>query len=202
MRTVTRGTWLIVAVVVGSLAAVAVIVAVITSGPPAEPPQVERWRLEVERNPNDMAARLQLGFAYQAAGDNEQALAEYDAVLKQEPRNTAAIYNRAVVLRESGEDKLAEEAFWDVLEIEPEHVGAAAQLGRYYASRNEYRSVLAAVRPVVGVHPESAELQYLTGLAYENLGERSWAIARYRLALKASGDMVEARQGLQRLGVE
>ena len=115
--------------------------------------------------------------------------------------DTAALYNKGIVLLELGRDDDAEEVLWDVLEIDPRHVLAAKALGELYAERREYRSLVAAVRPVVEENPEAADLQYLMGLAYENLGRPDWAEARYRLALQYYPDMREAREGLERLGV-
>lgn len=200
MRLPSSRVLIIAAALVALLASAVVVTIIIQGAGGGADPAVRRWAREVARDPEDVGAKLQLGFAHQAAGDHTKALEQYDAVLKREPRNTAALFNRATVWREQGEDKLAEEGFWDVLEIEPDHVGAATRLGRLYASKEQFRSVLAAVRPVVSVHPESSDLQFLTGLAYENLGRADWAAARYRLALEASPDMPEAREGLERLG--
>lgn len=200
MRVTGRGTAYVVVAAALLVAAAGVVASLVLDGRSGGQSQEQRWARAVAADPEDTGARLQLGYAQQQAGRPEDALKQYEAVLAREPRNTAALFNRATVYREMNEDKLAEEGYWDVLEIEEDHIGAAAQLGRLYAAKDQYRSVLAAVRPVVGLRPESAELQYLTGLAYENLGEQQWARERYRLALKASPDMREAREGLERVG--
>lgn len=158
-----------------------------------------RWEKAVKADSEDIEARVQLGYAYQKDKRYDKALEQYEFVLERDPRDTAALYNRAVVLGALGLDKEAESAFWDVLEVRSDHPLAAKALGEYYASKKQYRSVLKAVRPVVEVHPEMADLQYLTGLAYERTGRATWAIARYELALKYAPDMVEARRGLARV---
>jgi tetratricopeptide (TPR) repeat protein len=166
-----------------------------------EDSRIARWESEVAAHPDDVQARLQLGYAYQQAGRYDRAIEAYDRVLAEDPKNTAALYNRAVMYTKLDLGGQAEVAYWDVLEVEPDHAQAAQALGEYYASRGHYRSLLRAVRPVVEIHPELASLQFLTGLAYENTGHPGWAAARYRLALKYSPDMPEAREGLRRLGV-
>jgi Flp pilus assembly protein TadD len=88
---------------------------------------------------------------------------------------------------------------WRVLGREPGHVAAASALGDYYASVGQYRSLVAAVRPVTVIHPDDAHLQYLMGLAYEHLGRPDWAAARYRLSLGADPGVPEALAGLKRL---
>jgi tetratricopeptide (TPR) repeat protein len=162
--------------------------------------EIARWRDEVRADPDDVGARVSLGYAYQQAGRLDRAVAEYQEALERDPRNTAALYNLGVVYVRTGVDDKAEKVLWRVLEISPDHALAARALGEIYAERGQYRSLLAAVRPVVEVRPEIADLQYLTGLAYENTGNPEWAIVRYRLALTYSPDYEKAREGLVRLG--
>lgn len=161
---------------------------------------IERWKTEVRANPGNIDYRLQLGYAYQLAGRYDEALKAYAIVLDKEPGNTAALYNRGMSYRALGLDKEAEKELWRVLDEQSDHPLAAKALGEIYAKRGEYKSLLAAVRPVVELHPQMADLQYLTGIAYENTGHPDWAVARYRLALKYSPDMVAARDALERLG--
>lgn len=168
----------------------------------AEDIEVQKWQDVVDRDPIDMDARLQLAYAYQQAGEFDEALAAYDRVLETYPKDTAALYNKGVILLELSREDEAEETLWDVLELEPGHVLGAKALGQYYAEQREYRSLVEAVRPVVEANESAADLQYLLGLAYENLGRTDWAEARYRLALKYYPDMTEAKDGLERLGVE
>ncbi len=174
------------------------------SDPKASTPEeleIEKWEDAVAQNPDDTQAILALGYAYQQAERYEDALERYDEVLEYWPSDTAALYNKGIVLMELGREKEAEETLWKVLDNDPNHVLAAKALGEYYAEKGHYRSVLAAVKPVVEEQESSADLQYLMGLAYENLGHEDWAEARYRLALKYYPDMPEAREGLERLGV-
>jgi tetratricopeptide (TPR) repeat protein len=162
--------------------------------------QIERWRDAVDENPDSIEARVQLGYAYQQDGRFDRAVGEYEFVIEREPGNTAALYNLGLVYQATGVDDRAERMFWKVLEVEPDHVLAARALGEMYAERKQYRSLLRAVRPVVRAHPEIADLQYLTGLGYENTGHPDWAAARYRLALKYSPGYKKAVEGLDRLG--
>lgn len=163
--------------------------------------EVNKWAKEVKANPDDPKAHLALGYAYQSDGRYKEALDQYRIVLEASPRDTAALYNRGVVYLKLGVADRAEQSFWEVLNVEPTHALAAKALGESYARKREYKSLVEAVRPAVIAHPEMADLQYLMGEAYENLGNKEWAAERYRLALKYSPDMTEARDGLKRLGV-
>ena len=131
-----------------------------------------------------MRTRLGLADALQASGRVSTALIEYEKILLEYPYDVAALYGRGTVLMELGRPQDAETALLAVLAQDKGHVRAAEDLGDYYASLKQYRDVLEAVRPAVQVHPTEARLQYLTGLAYENLGHRDLALARYGLALR------------------
>lgn len=155
----------------------------------------------VKKNPNDPQTHLALGYAYEVAGQYSKALAEYDAVLKLDPRNSAAFYNKGVVYLKLGQSKNAEQSWWQVLSVDKTQALAAKALGEYYAGKNQYKSLLVAVEPAADAHPEMADLQYLAGLGNEHIGKRDLAIQRYQLALKYSPDMAEALAGLKRLGV-
>lgn len=164
--------------------------------------EIAKWEDAVKVNSDDAEAHLSLAFAYQQAERYDDALEQYDWVLARTPNDTAALYNRGMVLFSLDRDEEAEETLWNVLEVEPGHVLAAKALGEYYASKGEYRSLIEAVRPVVEQTESAADLQYLMGVAYENLGHADWARTRYQLALKYYPDMQEAKDGLERLGVE
>lgn len=164
--------------------------------------EIAKWEESVKINTDDLEAHLSLGFAYQQAKRYEDAIAQYDFVIDRTPRDTAALYNKGAALMATGDDDGAEAAWWQVLEIEPQHVLSAKSLGELYADRGEYRSLVEAVRPVVEQNDSAADLQYLMGLAYENLGRADWAQIRYELALKYYPDMPEAKEGLIRLGAQ
>lgn len=162
--------------------------------------EIERWTAAVRRDPEDLRARMGLGYAYQVARRWDLALNQYAFVIRKDPTNTGALYQQGIIYRDLGLGNEAEVSLWKVLELEPEHVLAATALGRYYAGAEQYTTMVTAVRPAVDAHPNSAELQYLLGLAYENLDERQPAIDRYRLALQVAPDFTEAHAGLLRLG--
>lgn len=197
--------WLALLVLVLLLAVVGVggyIVRDMMSGERYTTPQdaeVTRAEAEVRSKPEDVDTRRNLAYAYQQAKRYDKAIEVYDQVLKLAPKDPASLYNKGAIYLELQANDRAEEVLWDVLEEEPTHVLAAKALGEYYASRGQYKSVLVAVRPVVKVKPEMADLQYLMGLSYENTGHAEWAEARYRLALKYVPDMPKARDALARL---
>jgi tetratricopeptide (TPR) repeat protein len=163
---------------------------------------VEQAAAAAAARPSDPQARLDLAFAFQQVGRYRESLEAYDAVLKIDPKNTAALYNKGRVYFSLKDDTKGEELMWDVLEVSGTHVLASKALGDYYAAKGQYRSLLKAVEPAAAAHPEMADLQVLLGSAYQHLGRPKDAARAYRAALKYVPDMKEARDGLVRLGVK
>lgn len=163
--------------------------------------ELERKEAAVERNPEDVQGLLALGASYHRAGRLNEAIEQFEAVLEIRPFDTAALYGKGLVFIDQGNDSRAEETLWDVLERDPGHVLAAKTLGEFYAARGEYESLVYTIRPVVEKNESAADLQYLMGLGYENLGRGDSAAERYRLALRYFPGMPEAQEGLERLGV-
>lgn len=163
--------------------------------------EIERWTAEVDRNPDDITARLGLGYACQQAGELDRALDAYAAVLRRDPSNVTALFHQGEIYLRLGLDQDAETVLWKVLDAEPDHVQAAIALGHYYVEHSRFRDAISAVRPAAVAKPGSAELQYLMGYAYEHMGNLQWSKARYTMAIEASPDHVGAHEGLARLGV-
>jgi tetratricopeptide (TPR) repeat protein len=162
--------------------------------------EVGTWTARVAANPSDPKTHLGLGYAYQSDGRYDKALEEYAIVLKSNPRDTAALFNRGNVYFKLGVDDRAEASMWEVLKVEPTHELAAKSLGDYYARKKQYKSLLVAVKPAADAHPELADLQYLLGMANEKLGDPAAALRYYQLAIKYSPDLVAAQEGLKRVG--
>jgi tetratricopeptide (TPR) repeat protein len=163
--------------------------------------EIDARRAAVREAPRDLAALLELAYAYQRAGRYDDALSAYDDVLDMVPIETAALYNKGVILLELGDEDAAEEALLAALAVNDGHVLSAKALGELYARQERYEAVLDVVLPALERSPSAADLHYLAGLAHENLGDADQAERRYRLALEYYPDLREAREALERLGV-
>jgi tetratricopeptide (TPR) repeat protein len=160
---------------------------------------VEAAAAAVASHPGERTT-LELASAYQQGGRFAQALSEYDAVLKLDSNNYAALYNEGLIYAAQGDKATAEARFRATLAISPSDVPAAEALGELLAAEGRYRDLIAVTSPAVKERPDMADLQCLVGLAREHLGEKAAAADAYRAALQYVPDMKEARDGLRRLG--
>lgn len=160
---------------------------------------VQALERKLEKNPNDPRVLQQLAFEYRKTGMLDDALRVNRKIADMDPQNVAARYHIGSILASMGEDKEAEVALWDVLEIDPTHPTAARTLGEIYHKRGQYKSMLVAIEPAAVEHPEVAELQYLWGIGKENTGDTAGARRAYWLAMERDPDLDEARQAYNRL---
>lgn len=162
---------------------------------------IDQLEADLEESPDNPRILIELGFEYRKAGMYDDALRVNRRVAELDPRDVASRYHVGSILIEMGEDKQAEAALWDVLEIEPTHAMAAKALGEVYARRGHYKSLVVAVEPAALENPQLADLQYLLGLGREKTGDSAGARRAYWLALERDPNLADARAGLDRVRV-
>ena len=171
---------------------------------PYSPQEIEirTWTAASRGEPQRPQAHLGLGYAYQSDGRYDKALEQYEIVLKSDPQDTAALYNRGNDLSSSSaSDERAEKSMWEVLDVDPTHVLAAKALGEYYAAQGRVqvadrggqargRGASGAGRPAVPARPGVREARR----------RRRGGRATTGAALKYAPDLTEAQEGLKRVG--
>lgn len=74
---------------------------------------------------------LKRGLKYHAKGDNDRAMADYDAAIRLDPQNADAFYNRGVEYRNKGDYDRAIADFDEVIRLDPQD--ARAFMNRAFA---------------------------------------------------------------------
>ena len=104
--------------------------------------------------------RGMLDAAHQAldAGNYQQAIAAYQAVLKRDPKNVEAITHLGVILATAGHDDSALEAFDKALAIDPNYIHAHWDKGRVlYESKKDYKATIQALEKFVALVPSGQD---------------------------------------------
>lgn len=104
--------------------------------------------------------RGMLDAAHQAleAGQYQQAIAAYQAILKRDPKNVEAITHLGVILATAGHDDSALEAFDKALAIDPKYAHAwwdKAQL--LYEKKQDYKRAIPALEKFVALVPSGQD---------------------------------------------
>ncbi len=92
------------------------------------------------------------------AGNYQQAIAAYQAVLKRDPKNVEAITHLGVILSVAGHDDSALEAFDKALAIDPKYIHAHWDKGRVlYESKKDYKAAIQALEKFVALVPSGQD---------------------------------------------
>lgn len=77
------------------------------------------YRRALALNPHSIAVIIDLGTCYYYCGAGKKALGMYDRALQEDPLNKSALFNKGMVLRESGDYSEAKKAWQRYLEANP-----------------------------------------------------------------------------------
>lgn len=102
----------------------------------------DTYREVLVRDPNLVAARINLGRLLHAAGQLGEAENLYRAALRLSPGNVVAAFNLGVVLDDQGKSDAAAEAYRAVLELDEEYADAHYNLSRLLEARGDARGAL------------------------------------------------------------
>ncbi|MEO1766476.1 XrtA/PEP-CTERM system TPR-repeat protein PrsT [Thiobacter aerophilum] len=136
-----------------------------------------RW---LKDHPDDVGVRLYLGDAHMKRGEDQAAIAQYRAVLKQLPDHPVALNNLAWLLNKQGDTEalpLAQRA----LKVRPDDPNILDTVGWIHLSRGEPNIARDFLAKAVAGAPGQPSVRY-----------------HYAVALARGGDAARARQELQR----
>ena len=102
----------------------------------------DTYREVLERDPNLVAARINLGRLLHAAGQLTEAEALYRAALEQGRGNVVAAFNLGVVLEDQGKFDAAADAYQAVLAQDEEYADAHYNLSRLLEKQGDARGAL------------------------------------------------------------
>ena len=141
-------------------------------------------------------AHNNLGRALFAAGQVDEAIAEYGEALSISPGYADAHYNLGTALARKGQDAEAIEQFDQALRLAPTFAGAHNNLGGVLAGRGQIDAAIEHYDLAMRLDPDNAEAPYNMGNALFARGRIDAAIAHYRRALALRPDRAEVHNNL------
>ena len=126
--------------------------------------------------------------AYDAKGDHDRALMEYDMVLRNEPGYLLAINGRGLSYFKKRDLPNAKAAFDQVLAFNPEFVDAHYSRGIVNYDMGDNDKSIVDYSAAIALNPAHAAAYSRRGMAYEKKKEYPKAIADYRKSLASSAE--------------
>jgi len=157
----------------------------VESGPTLADRRVTAAEEAVKKSPNDAGVRLGLALAYHAAGRIDDAMAQYDAVLKVQPDAKVALNNKAGILVERGDLAGAQPLYQHVVDVAKggEFAGMDTELARGYYGladiamrQNRAADAVKNLEEAAKIGGTDADTWYLLGKAHLAAGSPDKAI--------------------------
>ena len=135
-----------------------------------------------------------LAEAYQRAGDNDKAIAEYEAVLKKTPGIDAATNNLASLLTEKGDKASLDKALGLAKHFESSaNMAFVDTLGWIYFKSGQNDLALPLLQKAADKAPQIAIFQYHLGMALHKKGDMKAA----KIALQKAVDSKTSFPGIE-----
>lgn len=154
---------------------------------------MEVCKQALDRDPKYIDARLILAGLYSAMRETHSAVAEYDRVLKQDPKHEEAVVYKAQVLLEAGRPAEALAGLRQFVNSS-ESANAWYQLGKVELAEDHTKDAVRAFRKALEIRPGFIQAALSLGYLYEEKGSPKEAIAVYREAFEESQDSAAANR--------
>ena len=162
---------------------------------------IEHFTIAESLAPNMFVPHFNIGYALARSGDNSHALPELQEALRTAmdgEEKTRALNSLAVAFLDLGENDQAEQAFSQLLKLQPNSLAGRAGRGQAFYNLRRYDE--AGVDFVAASELKPApQLFLMAGKSLEGAGKLAEAEAEYRDALAGNAGLTEARERLHLL---
>jgi len=154
------------------------------------------WQDTVAKQPGNEWARNNLGVFLWQTGRDQEAIAQFDQVLRIDPNDAEAENNLGNALVHAGRIPEAIGQFEKALQVEPDYGEAHDGLGIALAQAGRLPEAVEQFEAAVRIEPSRAEFENNLGLVLNQAGRTGEAIARFRAALRIKPEYPEGRNNL------
>jgi protein O-mannosyl-transferase len=156
------------------------------------------WRQAVEVTENNYLAHSYLGDALDKKGQTDEAIRQYQEVLRLRPVYPDAHNNLGAVLDQKGRNDEAIRHYQAALRLQPDHAGAHINLGLALSKKGELDEAIRQYQEAIRLKPEEADVHSNLGVALAMKGQLDEAIRQFQEALRLKPDHAEAHYNLGR----
>jgi Tfp pilus assembly protein PilF len=160
---------------------------------------ITMWALNSAQRPDHPRPRIQLGTALAESGRLEDAVREYQRVLREHPREATALADLGAVREQQGAVDEAMDRYAAALQIDPRLRAARNNLGVLLGRKGRLAEAIVQLEETVRRHPDFVEAHYNLALALRLARRPDEARRELRAVLALDPDHAPARRSLERL---
>ena len=154
----------------------------------------------IEQDNKNYGAFLDLGIIY-GAKKNVLAFEYFDNAISINPLNTEALYAKAKLLQDMKQIKEAVALYNRILKNDSTHIFSMYNLGAIeYGINKKPQEAIAYFTKAINVSPKYAEAYFARGACYQELEDKSNAVADYKMCLQLKPNYEPAVEGLNSIG--
>lgn len=164
----------------------------VDSGPSLPDRQVTAAEEVVKANPQNVNARLTLANTYLKTGRPEDALAQYDEILRAVPGLEAAVYGSATARMQTGDIDGAKKLFTQITtttkktefaNVDPLLASAYYWLGKIAADAGDPKTAVTNLKASLAIEDSDADSWYLLGTLQTKSGDAAGAVISLQRAV-------------------
>lgn len=137
-------------------------------------------RKTIELNPDMVGVFHDLAQLYREKGDNKEAIRAYSKYLEKRPLDFKTRSEFIRFLMDSGKRELAIGQVDELVEQGGDDPIIGLRAVSYYIDLGDYKKALSIIKRLQGSFPESPQLFFYSGIAYEGIGDTDSAIRAYK----------------------
>ncbi|MBL9125346.1 MAG: tetratricopeptide repeat protein, partial [Planctomycetaceae bacterium] len=145
---------------------------------------------------NPIITHYSLGLALTQLGRGDEALAEYQAAIRERPSFVQGYLNLGNLYAERGDYARAIGAYEQLLQLEPHAFLPRENLARVLASAGRYPEAIEQFQQCLSRDPNSAQTHFHYAETLAAAGDDAAAIAQYRAALRLAANDGNSMRGL------
>jgi Tfp pilus assembly protein PilF len=145
--------------------------------------QLDYYKTQVGKKPNDANLRVQLGYSYFLAGDDDNAIKELNTAKSLDKNSYGAYLNLSIVYdKENQTDNALQNAIKSV-KLSPNDYKPLLLEGRSYRKLKMYKQATAALQKANQFKPDNTDITYEAGLVALDQGKKKDAEAIFKQVL-------------------
>jgi len=125
------------------------------------PRAIEAFRHDLETSHPHPRCRYYLGVALESSGQGEEAIADFDRAVSENPKDADSLYELAMIHKNA-----SLKAIDQLREIDPDSFQLHRLMGAIYADDERYAEAVKEYQAALAKHPDDASLHYAMGVAY------------------------------------
>jgi tetratricopeptide (TPR) repeat protein len=161
--------------------------------------QLEFYKNEVSREPNESVHRVNLGYTHHLLGDNEEAVKQLRLAIDLDPESISAYFNLGLVYSDQGRYDDALIQAQKVSDLAPRDFKGHLLEGMVHRQLKEYDDALAALEEANKLMPANTDIIFEIGKVAEDQGKKEDAELLYKEALSYDPLYKPATEALEKL---